>query len=106
MTLKGFQKRYLRGLAHGLKPTVLVGQNGLTPALVHALDGELLLHELMKLKFIDFKEKEEKAAVIESLSEKTGCDFVGLIGHTAILYRTHPEPEKRKIALPDRTSQS
>ena len=36
--LKGFQKKYLRGLAHSLKPVVLIGQKGFTDELVKSTD--------------------------------------------------------------------
>ena len=39
--LKGFQKQYLKGTAHGLKPVVFVGQRGITPELTKAFDEEL-----------------------------------------------------------------
>jgi hypothetical protein len=29
--LKGYQKKYLKGLVHGMKPLVFVGQKGLSP---------------------------------------------------------------------------
>ena len=41
--IKGFQKRFLRGLAHGLKPVVLVGQKGFPPTLVKAMDEAVQL---------------------------------------------------------------
>ena len=53
--LKGYQKKYLKGLAHGMKPLVFVGQKGLSPAVIKAVDESLKKHELIKLKFIDFK---------------------------------------------------
>jgi RNA-binding protein YhbY len=42
------------------------------------------------------------AAAIEA---KTGCRLVAIIGHTAIFYRQHADPEKRKIWLPLRLTQ-
>lgn len=102
--LKGFQKKYLRGLAHGLKPNVLIGQKGLTDSLAAAIDQELGLHELVKIKFNDFKDKDQKQAIMADVAERTGCFPVGMIGHTAIIYRRHPDPEKRKIRVPVRAS--
>jgi len=102
--LKGFQKKYLRGLAHGLKPNILIGQKGLTDSLIKAIDQELNLHELIKVKFNDFKEKDQKQAVMETIVERTGCSPVGMIGHTAVIYRENHDPEKRKIKVPVRAS--
>lgn len=98
--LKGYQRKYLRGLAHPLKPVVQVGQKGLTDAVVDSVDEALEIHELVKVKFIEHKERNQKAYFTEIIETKTGAEMVGMIGHTAIFYRPRPDPEKRGIALP------
>jgi RNA-binding protein len=98
--LKGFQKQYLRGKAHGLKPVVLVGQKGLTDALIDSVNENLNAHELIKVKFNEHKEKAEKAAICEEIGLRTGSALAGMVGHTAILYRPHPDPERRRFRLP------
>ncbi len=100
--LKGFQKKYLRGLAHAIKPTVMIGQRGLTETVLRSAEEALDTHELIKVKFIEFKEKEQKEEITGRLEDHTGALRVGMIGHTAILYRPHPDPEKRSITLPKR----
>jgi len=102
-TLKGFQKKYLRGLAHDLKPIVQIGKEGITDNVIRAIDEGLLRHELIKVKFIDFKEKEHKEEMTEAFTVRTGSEPVGMIGHTVILYRRQADPEKRKILVPERT---
>lgn len=99
--LKGFQKKYLRGLAHGIKPVVIIGQKGLTDTVVGSIDENLNSHELIKVKFIEFKEKEKKLAIAAEIENKTGCRAAGMIGHTVIFYRQHRDPRMRKIKLPD-----
>lgn len=93
-------RKYLRGLAHALKPIVLVGQKGATQSVSQSLDQALLKHELVKVKFIEGKAKELKRLKILELENATGASMVGMIGHTAIFYRPHPQPKKRKIKLP------
>lgn len=100
--LTGFQKRFLRGAAHALKPVVFVGQKGFTDALVKAMDEALERHELIKVKFIEFKEKAKKHGVVERIETALSCTAVGLIGHTAIFYRQQQDPQKRRIVLPQR----
>lgn len=102
-TLSGFQRKYLRGLAHSLKPIVLIGSRGFTTAIADALDQALLRHELVKIKFNDNKTKEFKEKTMAGLQRATGAQSVGMIGHTVIYYRPHPDPDKRKIALPHST---
>jgi len=98
--LKGFQKKFLKGRAHGLKPVVFLGQKGLTANLMDSIHEALNTHELIKVKFIEFKEKKQKAGMAETIEAESGCQLVGLIGHIAIFYRAHTDPDKRKIKLP------
>ncbi|BBO72282.1 hypothetical protein DSCA_62120 [Desulfosarcina alkanivorans] len=100
--LKGYQKRFLRGRAHGLRPVVFVGQKGFTQPLADAMDDALDHHELVKVKFVEFKEKDKKLALIAQIEKKVSCEMAGLIGHTAIFFRRQSDPEKRKIVFPTR----
>jgi RNA-binding protein len=102
--LKGFQKKYLRGLAHALRPVVIVGRQGVTGSLLKSVDQALNDHELIKIKFNEFKEKAKKAEILAKIEAATGCQVAGMIGHTAICFRSHPDPEKRVISLPTRSS--
>jgi RNA-binding protein len=102
--LQGFQKRYLRSLAHARKPVVFVGQKGLTPTLAGALEEALDHHELVKVKFVDFKEKEKKTAMAETIAARMNCEVVGMIGHMVTFYRQQRDPEKRRITVPRRAS--
>ncbi len=100
--LTGKQKRYLRGLAHDLKPTVHIGKHGLTEALFENAEEALEHHELIKVKFIDFKgEKLELAAQIE---DRLDCENVGKIGHHVLFFRQARLPERRQIKLPKAAS--
>ena len=98
--LTGSQAKFLRGRAHGLKPVVFIGQKGLTDALIKSVEEAFDRHELIKIKFIDFKEKKQKEELAAAIGVKTGSFVAGMIGHVAILYRQHPDPEKRRIVLP------
>lgn len=98
--LTSTQAKYLRGIAHGLKPVVYIGQKGLTDALIRSTEEAFDSHELIKIKFIDYKEKKKKTELSRDLEARTGSHLAGMIGHIAILYRPHPDLEKRKIVLP------
>jgi RNA-binding protein len=100
--LKGYQKKYLKGLVHGAKPLVFVGQKGLSPTVVKAVDESLEKHEVIKLKFVDFKEKSQKQEMAGAIEKETASELVGMIGHIAIFYRQQRDPEKRKIVVPKR----
>ena len=79
--LKGYQKKFLKGLAHGLKPVVFVGQKGLSGNLIGSIQDALDTHELIKVKFIEFKEKQQKAGMADTIEAETGCRLVGIIGN-------------------------
>ncbi len=96
--LKGSQKKYLRAQAHHLKPLVIIGAKGVTGSLIVSVDSALQDHELIKVKFGEFKEA--KKEISEEIAKASKSEIVGLIGNIAILYRQHPDPEKRKIKLP------
>jgi RNA-binding protein len=100
--LKGYQKKYLKGLVHGVKPLVFIGQKGLSSALIKAVDESLEKHELIKVKFVDFKEKDQKQEITRAIEKETASELVGMIGHIAIFYRQQKNPEKRKINMPRR----
>jgi len=73
----------------------------LTPTIRQSTEKALDRHELIKVKFIDFKEKDPKSEIAGVLESETGSEVVGMIGHTAILYRRQSDPEKWRIALPE-----
>ncbi|MBN2255695.1 MAG: YhbY family RNA-binding protein [Deltaproteobacteria bacterium] len=102
--LAGYQVKYLRGLAHHLKPSVLIGRKGITPALIQEIREELDRHELIKIKFVDFKEKSHKEKLSALIEETSQSRCIGTIGHMAIFYKQNRDPEKRKIAIPTRST--
>ena len=96
--LKGSTRKYLRALAHHQRPVVWVGKKGLTDQLFQKVDDALSAHELIKIRFLEFCD--EISVFSEAIQKQTRSEIVGMVGHTVILYRQHPEPEKRKIRLP------
>ena len=59
-----------------------------------ALDHELTLHQLVKVKFDDFKE--QKRELSPQLAEKSGSHLVTRVGNIVVLYRPKPKPEENK----------
>lgn len=96
--LNSGQRRKLKALAHHLEPVVMVGQKGLTESISKAVDKALSDHELIKIKFVDFKD--EKRKLTDDIVLSTNAGFVGIIGNIAILYRANPDiPVKERIKL-------
>lgn len=97
--LTSHQRAYLRKIAHSLDAKVHLGKQGLTPALVQAVATQLLAHELIKVKFGEFKD--ERQTLAEELTSLTDSVLVAVIGNVALLYRPHPERNRRSVSLPE-----
>lgn len=91
------QKRYLRGLAHPLKPVILMGEKGLTEAVVAELELALDHHELVKVR-ISADDRRARDATALELVNRSGAQLVQRIGNIACLYRRNPDAAL--IALP------
>ena len=95
--LSSKQRKYLEKEAHDLQPVVIVGGAGLTEGVISMADKSLASHELIKIKFNEYKD--EVKELTAQLCEKTDATLVRIIGFTAILYREAEEPEDRKFKL-------
>ena len=81
----------LRSQAQSLNPVVMVGHEGITEGVIAALDAALTDHELVKVRFQDFKEMVRDLSV--QLANKTGSALVSTTGFTAVFYRNNPEKQ-------------
>jgi RNA-binding protein len=97
MSLTSSQRRYLRGLAHPLKPVLLLGGKGVTPSVLAELEHALDDHELIKIKLAG-EDREERSSSLTQLLDASGAENVQIIGHVAVLYRRNAE--QPRIALP------
>lgn len=96
MNLSTKQKQFLKGLAHNLKPVVLMGANGLTEAVLAEIDLALNSHELIKVK-IASEDRDTKNLIADAIVRETKAAKVQVIGKTLVIYR---QSEDRKIELP------
>jgi RNA-binding protein len=91
------QKRHLRGLGHSLKPVVMIGAQGFTPAVSNELDLALARHELLKVR-ISAGDREARDRLITQLCDEAAAQLVQRIGNIALLYRRNPD--KPRLVLP------
>ncbi|CAJ0994717.1 RNA-binding protein YhbY [Sodalis praecaptivus] len=96
MNLNNNQKQHLKGLAHALKPVVMLGNNGLTEGVLAEIEQALEHHELIKVK-IAAEERETKTLIADAIVRESGASKVQVIGNILVLYRPAAE---RKITLP------
>lgn len=97
--LTGKQKRFLRGIGHGLNPVVTVGKGEVSEALIRETSEALAAHELIKVKILEscFLDRSDVAQILA-----VGCEaeVAQILGRTVLLYRAAAEP---KLELPQQT---
>ena len=91
MSLTNKQNKYLRGLAHSLKPVVMIGNSGVTDGVLSELAARLAHHELIKVR-ISGVDRDERQKMAENLCQKSDSELVCTIGHIAVLYRRGKVP--------------
>lgn len=93
ITLTPAERKEKRGLAHHLDPVVLIGAEGLTPAVLKEADSALKAHGLIKVRMFS-DSREERMAALQRLSEALGAAAVQHIGKLLVLWRP-PAPEEK-----------
>lgn len=98
MALTEKQKKHLRRLAHPLNPIVMLGNAGLTDAVVAELDRALTDHELVKVS-ARVGERSARDAVLDDMAARSASELVQRIGNVGVFYRRRKALPK--ILLPD-----
>jgi RNA-binding protein len=89
-TLTNAEIRQLKSRAQHLDPMFKVGKAGLSEGFVKSVAEGLTLHELVKVKFVEFKE--DKKTLAPELAEKTSSRLLMRVGNVAVFYRAKPAP--------------
>jgi RNA-binding protein len=90
------QRQYLKGLAHTRQPVVMIGNQGLTAAVLKEIDQALNAHELIKVKAAS-NEPDTRSTWLDEICTATGAASVQQIGKVLVIYRAAAKPV---IALP------
>lgn len=93
------QRKDKRADAHHLDPVVLVGGEGLTPAVRKEVDAALKAHGLIKVRVFS-DEREAREAMLSTLADELGAAPIQHIGKLLVLWR--PIPPKEKAEREDR----
>jgi len=97
MKLTNNQKKHLRSLAHDLRPIVMVGQHGLSDAVLAELESTMTKHELLKIK-VRASNRDEKQEMVDKILSFSKAALVQVIGSVLVIYR--PFDENPSIILP------
>ncbi|WP_188690152.1 ribosome assembly RNA-binding protein YhbY [Silvimonas amylolytica] len=98
MELTADQRRHLRGLAHHLNPVVMIGNNGLTDAVIREIAVNLDAHELIKIRVLG-DDREARIQYLEKICAELGAQPVQHLGKLLIIYR-QGDAERSRIELP------
>lgn len=96
--ISGKQRSELKRLGQEIKPTVMIGKDEVTPAVIAAIDDYLAAHELVKVQIQDGAVLDPKQTANE-IAEEIGAEFVQAIGRRFVLYRQAADPDKRRILI-------
>ena len=86
--LNNSQMRKFKAAAQRLEPMLKVGKAGLSTGFIKSVDAALAQHELVKIKFAEFKEKKKELAPL--LAEKTASYLIMRVGNVLVLHRPGP----------------
>jgi RNA-binding protein len=92
--LSNAQIRTFKARAQLMKPMLKIGKDGISPQFLAALDNALNHHELVKVKFDDFKD--QKKELSPQLAEKSGSCLVTRVGNVVVLYRPKPAGQEEQ----------
>ncbi len=93
------ERQALKGRAHRLKPVVLVGDAGLTPAVVREIERALATHELIKIRVMGTA-RDARDALLGEVCAATGSAPVQHIGKVLVVYREKPPEVAEKAPAP------
>ena len=87
--LTNSQIRKFKAAAQLMDATLKVGKAGLSDGFIRTVSAALDQHELVKIKFTEFKEQKKELAPL--LAEKTGSQLVMRVGNVMVLHRPKGE---------------
>jgi putative YhbY family RNA-binding protein len=91
------ERRALRARAHALRPVVMIGEAGLTPAVLKEVDIALKSHELIKIRVLG-DDRDLRAAMIGDICAALDAAPVQQIGKMLVVFRPRPEPAEPRPA--------
>ena len=79
-----------------MHPVVAIGQHGLTPAVLHEIDVNLLAHELIKIRVFG-DERDEREALLARICTELDAAPVQHLGKILTIWRPAPPPELEPV---------
>ena len=89
-------RRELKARAHALKPVVMIGNDGLSPAVLGEIERALKSHELIKIR-VAGDDRDARVACLAEICARTGAQTVQHIGKILVIFRLDPAPEPSRV---------
>jgi RNA-binding protein len=83
-------RKRLRQIAHHLHPVIIIGDAGVSDAVIAETDRALADHELIKVK-VNAGDRDDRQALGAALTDACRAELVQRIGKVLVLYRHNPE---------------
>jgi len=96
MNLTEHQKKFLRGRGHQLKPTIMIGEAGVSDSVLAEYESTLDHHELIKVR-VRVGDRDARDEIIKKLCDDSSAQLIQRVGNVALLFRQNlkKKPEKR-----------
>lgn len=85
------ERKRFRAIGHHLKPVVTIAGKGVTVSVLEEIDRALLDHELIKIRIS--ADRDERKAIVQTVTETSKAEIVQQIGATALIYRPAEQPD-------------
>lgn len=93
------ERKAHRAEAHHLDPVVMIGGDGLTPAVIKETDAALNAHGLIKVRVLG-DDRAARDAIYQQLTDQLNAAPIQHIGKLLVLWR--PQPDKARAEDEDR----
>ena len=94
-TLTSAERRALRAQAHHLHPVIMIGDAGLTPAVLKEIDLALKSHELIKIRVLG-DDRARRKGLPDEICTALDASPVQSIGKMLVIFRARPEEDQPK----------
>src|SRR3989338_7242569 len=95
LSLTVSERLALKGRAHALSPIVMIGNAGLTEAVLKEIAASLKIHELIKIKVM--AERPQREEILTAICTQLNAAPVQHIGKILVVYQPNPEAHQIEI---------
>lgn len=90
LTITTSLRNQLRAAAHDLRPLVLIGDNGLTDAVLKEINVHLTVHQLIKIR-VAGDDREERKAMYKTICTELEAEPIHHLGKVLTIYKENPD---------------